>query len=118
MPAPDRKPRRGAEGGKRSGRAPQHTGSAERAGAAKRSGAAKRGSRDQRRGTTKRTSRNRDDRNPTRSGVQHPIPKYRRPGGDEPAADLASRSSLRKVGGTSRRADQPVRKPRKQRSAP
>jgi len=59
----------------------------------------------------KRTSRNSDERNPTRSGVDYPSPKFRRRGSAAP--EPAKRSDLRKV---ARRVDEPAgvtRKPRK-----
>jgi tetratricopeptide (TPR) repeat protein len=49
----------------------------------------------------KRTSKNADDRNPTRSGIDRPSRKFRRAGDDEPEAPK-SRASLRKV-----RSDKP-----------
>jgi tetratricopeptide (TPR) repeat protein len=49
----------------------------------------------------KRTSKNTDDRNPTRSGIDRPSRKFRRAGDDEPEAPT-SRASLRKV-----RSDKP-----------
>ena len=57
----------------------------------------------------KRTSKSSDDRNPTRSGIDYPSRKFRRTG-EEPAAEPAARSSLRKV--TPRRADKPSRQAR------
>jgi len=44
----------------------------------------------------KRTSKSSDERNPTRSGVDYPSPKFRRKG-EESAAEPSRRSSLRKI---------------------
>ena len=45
----------------------------------------------------KRTSRNTDDRNPTRSGIQYPSPRYRRRDEAETPRRPKARPSLRKV---------------------
>ncbi len=49
----------------------------------------------------KRTSKNSDERNPTRSGVDYPSRKFRTKDGEPPPAAPAPRSSLRKVSRTS-----------------
>jgi tetratricopeptide (TPR) repeat protein len=64
----------------------------------------------QRSQSRKRTSRNSDDRNPTRSGVDYPSRKFRRRD-EEPEAAPAKRSSLRRVERTSQ--DEPKRTPKK-----
>lgn len=65
----------------------------------------------------KRTSRNTDDRNPTRSGIQYPSPRYRRRDEPETAAPEKAKPSLRKVRrGPDRSA--PVTKTRRARLAP
>lgn len=65
----------------------------------------------------KRTSRNSDERNPTKSGIDYPSAKYRRKDGTDAAPAPAKRSDLRKV---ARRQDEPVRAKRatKKRAAP
>lgn len=62
---------------------------------------------------TKRTSRNTDERNPTRSGIDYPTRKFRRP--DEAPAEPPHRGALRKV---SRAApEKAARKPRSSKPA-
>jgi tetratricopeptide (TPR) repeat protein len=48
-------------------------------------------------GRRKRTSRNSDERNPTRSGIDYPSPKYRAKQGGGAAPDKVERPALRKV---------------------
>jgi tetratricopeptide (TPR) repeat protein len=85
MPTPDRRPRKRTATGKR--------------------GAPARGGK----GKPKRTSKNTDERNPTRSGIDYPSRKYR-PKDEEPAP--AKRASLRKV-----EKQQPEAKPARKRAA-
>jgi tetratricopeptide (TPR) repeat protein len=55
----------------------------------------------------KRTSRNTDERNPTKSGIDYPSPKFRAKGGAAPEPETPrKRSDLRKV---ARRKDEPQR---------
>jgi tetratricopeptide (TPR) repeat protein len=55
----------------------------------------------------KRTSRNSDERNPTKSGIDYPSPKFRAKGGTAPEPEPPKkRSDLRKV---ARRKDEPQR---------
>ncbi len=60
----------------------------------------------------KRTSKSSDDRNPTRSGIDYPSPKFRPKGGDRTPAPAppAKRASLRKVEHS--RTEKPARKQR------
>src|SRR5204863_6241648 len=51
-------------------------------------------------GGNKRTSRNQDERNPTRSGIQYPSPRYRTRGAAPEPAPPKERPSLRRVRGT------------------
>jgi tetratricopeptide (TPR) repeat protein len=80
-------PKSDARGGGGSGRELRRDGPQKRSA---RGGPAKRG------GSTKRTSRNTDERNPTHSGVDYPSPKYRRKN-EETLPVEKERSSLRKV---------------------
>ena len=57
---------------------------------------------------TKRTSRNTDERNPTRSGIDYPTRKFRR--ADDAPAEPSHRSALRKV--SSAPTEKTARKPR------
>jgi len=57
---------------------------------------------------TKRTSRNTDERNPTRSGIDYPTRKFRRV--DDAPAEPPRRSALRKISSASR--EKAARKPR------
>jgi tetratricopeptide (TPR) repeat protein len=129
----DRSPRRGS-GPRKGGKPPARTGGKQSTGqrtggtqasksaayprkaTAKSFGTAKSGTRkggkfgDQVRKGAKRTSRNTDERNPTRSGVDYPSPKFRRKGGEAEAPEPA-RPALRKTK-TSRDAT-PKRAPRR-----
>ena len=66
-------------------------------------------------GRGKRTSKSTDDRNPTRSGIDYPSPKFRPKGEDRtPSAPPAKRPSLRKADRS--RTEQPARRPRAQKA--
>jgi hypothetical protein len=71
------------------------------------------------RGTHKRTSKSSDDRNPTRSSVDYPAPKYRTKGEPEAAPAKPARPSLRKVRGKPEAPKRPTkeRQPRKKATA-
>jgi tetratricopeptide (TPR) repeat protein len=64
-------------------------------------------------GARKRTSRNSDERSPTRSGVDYPSPKFRRKNDDVEPAREVRRSSLRKV----RRPTEDTSRPSRERKA-
>ena len=68
------------------------------------------------RGASKRTSRNTDDRNPTRSGIQYPSPRFRQRNAEAEPVAAPARPSLRKVRRGSN--DAPVEKARRTRKAP
>lgn len=66
-------------------------------------------------GRGKRTSKSTDDRNPTRSGIDYPSPKFRPKGEDRtPSAPPTKRPSLRKAERS--RTEQPARRPRAQKA--
>jgi tetratricopeptide (TPR) repeat protein len=68
-------------------------------------------------GSNKRTSRNTDDRNPTRSGIQYPSPRYRsREASSEPVAPK-ERASLRRVRRGGGDAAAPVKATKRSRKA-
>src|SRR5437870_3080290 len=68
-------------------------------------------------GSNKRTSRNTDDRNPTRSGIQYPSPRYRsRDASSEPVAPK-ERASLRRVRRGGGDAAAPVKATKRSRKA-
>ena len=66
----------------------------------------------------KRTSRNTDDRNPTRSGIQYPSPRYRRKDEPDAAPTAAARPALRKVRRGPDRGAMVVDKQKRTRKAP
>ncbi|HEX4606730.1 MAG TPA: hypothetical protein VH092_00860, partial [Urbifossiella sp.] len=66
-------------------------------------------------GRDKRTSRNSDDKNPTRSGIQYPSPRYRTRGEVEAPAAPPGKPSLRKVRRGPNRGDLIPEKPKRAR---
>ena len=69
-------------------------------------------------GRNKRTSRNSDDRNPTRSGIDYPSPKYRPKHAGAEVAGTQERPALRKVRRPTDRAPAPERDRRTRKPKP
>jgi len=88
--------RAGGAGGPRADRNRKAGGAADSGRQPRRGGRPAGQGRGQRANGGKRTSRNTDERNPTRSGVDYPSRKYRRKG-EEPAPSVEPKSTLRKV---------------------